>query len=182
MKKYIVLIIISLASFSYLNAQNDVKSNEVEIIEDFKNLHRYQNFYLGGQPTLEQLNWLKSKNVKIIINLRSDDENNSFTGDAFNEQKTAQALGFEYHSLPIGGRDDYTPKNLQSFMKLLKDNNENVFVHCKGGGRVNYFFMAYLIEAKGYSINEAVKVGESLGYSLLLENLLGIEISMEELK
>jgi hypothetical protein len=42
--------------------------------------------------------------------------------------------------------------------------------------------MAYLIKVKGYSINEAVKVGESLKYSSLLEKLLGTEITMEELK
>jgi len=42
--------------------------------------------------------------------------------------------------------------------------------------------MAYLIKNKGYSVNQAVKVGKSLKFSLSLEKLLETEISMEILE
>lgn len=44
-----------------LGQESAEKNDSVEIIQDHKNLYRYQNFYLGGQPTLETLLWLKSR-------------------------------------------------------------------------------------------------------------------------
>ena len=181
MKKNIVFIIMSLASIFCLNAQSIIKADSVEIIKDYKNLYRYQNFYLSGQPTFEELQWLRSKNVTVIINLRTDDENIKFSESAYNEQTVAQDLGFEYHSLSIQGEKDFTPEKLEVFLNLIED-DKTVLVHCRSAGRVTYFFMAYLIKVKGYSINEAVKIGKSLKYSFPLETLLGTEIIMEELK
>ena len=72
MKSSIIFFIFSFLLAFNLNAQDSIdKTDTVEVIKDFKNLYRYQNFYLSGQPTLESLQWLKSQGVTKIINLRS---------------------------------------------------------------------------------------------------------------
>ena len=57
--------------------------------------------------------------------------------------------------------------------------NEKILIHCRTGGRVTHFFMAYLIKDREYTINKAVKIGKDLRYSFPLESLLNAEISME---
>ena len=133
---------------------------------------------MGGQPTLEALKWLKSQGVNKIINLRTEDENNEFTASAFYEETNAKELGFEYHSLPINGIIDYTPEKLDVFLSLM-NKNEKILIHCRTGGRVTHFFMAYLIKDREYTINEAVKIGKNLRFSFPLENLLNAETSIE---
>ena len=80
MKSIIFFFIFSFSLVFNLNAQDNIGNNEnVEVIKDFKNLFRYQNFYISGQPTLEALQWLKSQGVSKIISLRSEKENNEYS-------------------------------------------------------------------------------------------------------
>ena len=179
MKSRIIFLIFSFLVVFNLNAQDNIgKTDTVEVIKDFKNLYRYQNFYLSGQPTLEALLWFKSQGVTKIINLRSETENKGFSESAYNEKANAQQLGFEYHSIPVDGTKDYSPEKLEVFLSLV-NKNEKTVIHCASAGRVTHFFMAYLIKNKGYTINEAVEIGKSLKFSLPLEKLLDTEISME---
>ena len=165
-----------------LNAQDYPYENDaVEVIKDFSYLYRYQNYYLGGQPTLEALKWLKSQGVKKIVNFRTKQENNEFAASAYHEKSNAKELGFEYHSIPINGIIDYKPKKLDVFLSHI-NNNEKIFIHCRTGGRVTHFFMAYLIKNEEYTVNEAVNIGKDLRFFFPLEDLLDIEISMETME
>ena len=179
MKSSIIFFILSFFIVFNLNAQsNIVNTDTVEVIKDFKNLYRFQNFYLGGQPTLEALQWFKSQKITKIINLRSERENKEYSEYAYNEKSVVKELGFEYHVLPIDGIKDYSSENLEVFLSLLNE-DEKILIHCLSAGRVTHFFMAYLIKAKGYSVNEAAKIGRSLKFYLPLEKLLETEIRME---
>ena len=182
MKSIIIFLIFSFLVVFNLNAQNNIdEADTVEVIKDFKNLFRYQNFYLSGQPTLEALQWFKSQGVTKIINLRSETENKGFLENAYNEEANAQELGFKYHSIPVDGTKDYSPEKLEVFLSLM-NKNEKTVIHCASAGRVTHFFMAYLIKNKGYTVNEAVEIGKGLKFSLPLEKLLDTEISMEILE
>jgi len=141
------------------------------------NFYRYQNFYLTGQPSLEALEWLKSENVVKIINLRTEEENKEYTESAYDEKAITEKMGFEYYSLPVNGIDGYTSENLGHFINLLSK-DEKIVIHCRSATRVTDFFMAYLINKEGYSINEAVKIGRKIKFYLPLEVLLGKEINM----
>ena len=182
MKSRIIFSIFSLFLVFNLNAQktND-KTDTVELIKDFKNLYRYKTFYLSGQPSLEALQWLKSQKVTKIINLRSEKENNEYSESAYNEKNKTSELGFEYHNLPVNGTEDFSPEKLEAFLKLINE-DEKILIHCRSAGRVTYFFMAYLIKTKGYSVNEAVEIGKKLKFAFPLEKLLDTKISMEILK
>ncbi len=150
----------------------------VEVIEDYENLFRFQNYYLSGQPTLEALKWLKSEGVTRIINLRTVDENEIFAGEAFNEETLAKSLGYEYYNIPVDISVDYSPEKLMEISEQVNA-DEKILIHCRSAGRVTSFFMAYLVQTRAYSINEAVEVGKGLKYSFPLEQILDANIVME---
>ena len=162
-----------------LNAQDHPgNKGTVDVIEDYENLFRFDNFYLSGQPTLELLHWVKSQGVTKIINLRSREENATFAKEAYNECAVAKELGFEYKNIPIEEATDYTPETLLDFSALMNE-DEKIMIHCRTAWRVTCFFMAYLIETRGYSLNEAIEVGKEVKFTFPLEKLLDAEINME---
>lgn len=174
----IALMLSLLLAFSSQAKNKTVKTDSVEIIKDFNGAFKYQNYYLSAQPSLEALRWYKSQGASTIINLRTEKENKDFAAYAFNEENMAKELGLDYHCLPIGGAKDYTPENLEAFAKLI-EGDKKLLIHCRSAGRVTTLFMAYLIKHKGYSANEAAKVGRSLKFSLPLEKMLDTEISLD---
>lgn len=180
MKKGIIILNITLllavSIKTHAIGEND---KEVEKIEKFNYLYRYQNYYLGGQPTLEELQWLKAEGVTKIINLRTAKENNEYSATAFDEKSLAMEMGFEYVEIPVGGTKDHSPGKLKAVSNKINE-NEKILLHCRTAGRVTQFFMAYLVRHKGYSINEAVAIGKKMRFSFPLEQLLDIEIDMKK--
>ncbi len=168
-------------TFNINTLDNTGKIDSVEVIKDFRNLYRYNDFYIAGQPTLEELQWLWSQGVNKIINLRTENENTEFTESAYNEEINAQKIGFEYHSLSVGGNNDYTPEKLDAFASLI-NKDDKILIHCLSAGRATTFFMAYLIKNKGYTINRAADIGRNLRFSFPLEMLLNTKISIEIIK
>ena len=165
-----------------LGAQvSPVKTDSVEVINDFKSLYHYQNYYISAQPAYETLQWLHSRGVSVIINLRSEKENTDFTSGAFNEANICKDMGFEYYSVPVDGQKDFTPAKLDTLSVLL-NRNDQIFLHCASGGRATDFLMAYLVKSKGYSVNEATGIGRKMRFSLPLEKLLDTKISLEVYK
>lgn len=154
-----------------------VNQDTFEAIKGFRNLYRYENYYLSGQPSYEALQWLRSRGVNTIINLRSAKENQDFAEASFNEDSVAMQMGFNYYSIPVDGTKDYTPAKLEEMSVLLTE-DKPVLIHCLSAGRATYFFMAYLIKYRDYSIDEAIEVGKRVAFSFPLENLLNIKITM----
>jgi len=174
----VLLLVFCLTSFNlFAKSETDEKCS-VEKIENFENVFRYHNFYLSGQPGIEQLQWLKSEGVTRIINLRTSGENEEFAENDFDEKSKAEEMGFEYIHIPVDGYDDYHPEKLEAVSEKL-NTNEKVLLHCRSAGRVTYFFMAYLVKSKGFNLEEAVEIGEQLKYSNPLERLLNVEITLK---
>lgn len=164
---------------SNINEVNKSFGNDsVEVIKEFKDFFRYDNYIIGGQPTLEALNWLKTGGVKLVINLRTDKENEQFLNTAFGEEKLLEGSGIKYISLPVSYPESYNPETLSKFADVLNNSQEKVFIHCASGVRATYFFIAYLIYFKGYSLDEAIVIGKKMKYSFPLEDILGKEIKM----
>jgi protein tyrosine phosphatase (PTP) superfamily phosphohydrolase (DUF442 family) len=151
------------------------EKNSVVEIEAYDALYKYNNYYLGAQPSLEQLEYLYEKGVRKIVNLRTEGENENFTESSYNEEKWAAKLGFEYVSIPVDGYSDFTPEKLADFTNSVHT-DDPVLIHCAGAGRVTHFFMAYLVQEKGYSLDEAVEIGKSLKFKLPIEKLLDTDI------
>ncbi|MFC2152764.1 dual specificity protein phosphatase family protein, partial [Bacteroidota bacterium] len=182
-KNLIAIVCVQIVAVNFINiadaqTSNSQKLDEVIEIKDFKNLHKSGDFYFGGQPTYEMAKWLKSESVKSVINLRTNDENKKFTQSAFNEEDLFKELNIHYISIPVSYPDSYNPKTLEQFSKALIESDGKIFIHCASGGRVKSLFMAYLIQVKGYTINEAIEFGKQMNYIFPLENLLGKNIEM----
>ena len=177
MKSILIPLFISLSFACSLSAQI-TQNDSVEVISQFKNMYKYQNFYLSGQPNYEALQWLAANNVGTIVNLRSDKENAEFASASFNEESVAKQMGYKYYMIPVDGIKDYTPGKLQELTALI-GGNEPILIHCAGAGRVTWFFMAFLIKNKGYTLDQAISIGKKLTFSFPLENLLDTKISME---
>ena len=178
MKTVIALLVLIIATGDLEAQVSAANKDTVKVVNDFKNLYQYQNFYISGQPTYETLQWLLSRRVGVIINLRSEKENTDFTSGAFNEANICREMGFEYYSIPVDGMKDYSPAKLDTLSVLLNKNGQ-VFLHCASGGRATNFFMAYLVKSKGYTVDEAAEIGRKLSFSLPLEKLLDTKIYLE---
>ena len=178
MKKVFAFLVLIIASLNLGAQVSPAKKDTVEVISEFKNLYHYQNYYISGQPVYETLQWLHSRGVHVIINLRSDKENADFTAGAFNEVNVSKDMGFKYYSIPVDGTKDYTPAKLDT-LSILLDKNDQIFLHCTSAGRATDFFMAYLVKSKGYSVDEAAEIGRKLRFSLPLEKLLDTKITLE---
>lgn len=176
MKQLFTLVLISLGFLS-LNAQSN-GVDTVTTFPDWEDLFQYHTYYISAQPDLEELKWLKEQGITKIVNLRTDEENKTFSKESFNEKREARKLGIDYKSLPVDGYADYTPEKLGHFLELV-DPGDKVLIHCKSGGRANTLFMAYLIKDEGYSVDRAVEIGKQIRFYLPLEDLLGVQIHME---
>jgi len=152
--------------------------DSVQKIEHFKGMYRAGDYYFGGQPSPEAIKYLKSEGVKLFINLRTKNENQSFTNTAFNEENLLKEHEINYISIPVSYPDSYNTETLAKFTQVLAENESKVFIHCASGGRVKNFFMAYLIEEKGFTINEAMVFGNQLNYNFPLGMILEKEINM----
>ncbi len=149
------------------------KTDVVTKIKDFKDFYQYGNFYLGGQPNLDELRWAKDHGVKTIINLRSNKENKEFSKDAFSEADIAQEMSLTYISIPVKSHEDFNEKTLSQFATTLSNLNGKVLVHCKGGERTTFVMMAYLIKYKNFTKDEAITIGKKMTYFSPLDALLG---------
>jgi protein tyrosine phosphatase (PTP) superfamily phosphohydrolase (DUF442 family) len=178
-----VKTVLSLLTFSIvlnmgINAQNELKKQEVETIGEFQNLFHYQQYYIAGQPSLDALKWLRSQGVSKVINLRSETENEDFKASSFDEHAVVEELGMEYHSIPVSGREGYSPKNLAKMGELI-DDDEKVLIHCAGAGRATSFLMGFLVQFRDYTLDEAVDAGQEMTFFFPLEALLDTEITMK---
>jgi protein tyrosine phosphatase (PTP) superfamily phosphohydrolase (DUF442 family) len=171
MKPLFIAFVLSL-SITPILAQS--QQNKMDTIAEYKNLYQFQNFYLSGQPTLEALYWLKEQGVTKVINLRSESEMDDYTSYAYNEEEKAIEFGLEYFHLPVGGKSGYTPENLAKLDSIVTP-SDKVLLHCAGAGRIRYFFIAYLVKSKGYSLEQAIEIGEQMGYYNPLDLLLKTE-------
>jgi protein tyrosine phosphatase (PTP) superfamily phosphohydrolase (DUF442 family) len=102
--------------------------------------------YRGGQPTAENLAWLRDLGISTVINLRREDEELRQA-----EQRQAAALGLKYFNFPfygIFGADDAFLEAILAEMR--RPENGPVYVHCKvGRDRTSLMVSAHLVLEHG---------------------------------
>jgi uncharacterized protein (TIGR01244 family) len=147
-------------------------------VEGFANLFQTGDFFIAGQPTLEELRWLKSAGVTLVVNIRSEAENKEFADTAFNEENIVKEMGLTYALLPVREKESYSPKTVDSFAALLSANKGKVFLHCASAGRATNLWMAYLVRHRGFDVDEAALVGRQMRFTLPFEDFLGARILM----
>jgi protein tyrosine phosphatase (PTP) superfamily phosphohydrolase (DUF442 family) len=142
-------------------------------------LYKCADFYFGGWPPLEALQFLESDGVVTVINLRSEKEMVDFDTTMYKEDSICHGLGMRYISIPIAGAKDYTSEKLASFCKAVSENDGKIFIHCYSAGRVMYLMMAWMVQEEGYTLDEALEFGKRMMYYNPLEGLLNKKITFE---
>ncbi len=145
---------------------------QVETIDGFTHLYRFGNFYIGGQPSIEELEWLKEQGVTTIINLRTDEEMEEFARQGYDEEAAAEKLGLTYHVLPVKGIEGYSPENLEAFIGLIAPETKTL-IQCLTARRATDFFVAYLIRKGNRPVEEALEIGRRMNTVFPLVRLLG---------
>jgi len=184
MKTFTFLLLVFSISVFHVNSGysenfSQKKVPDVQKLDRAPNLFQSEKMFFSGQPNLETLEWLKTQGVDLLINLRSEDENNEFSESSFDEKEMASKLKMKYISIPVDGYSSYTPENLEKFAKALSEGYKKVLIHCGSASRVTMFMMAYLVEYKNYDLSDAVKFGKQIKFSFPLENMLSKEIDWD---
>lgn len=116
--------------------------------------------YRGGQPKENGIAELNKLGVKLIVNLREEDEADK------EEKQRAEALGIRYVSIPWRGFDKPNDKQVAEFLQLLRANSETpVFVHCRRGAeRTGVMVAAYRMAIQEWTPEQALEEMEEFKF------------------
>ena len=115
-------------------------------------------FYIGGQPDRKGLQWIREQGVKMVINLRTQEEMDNREAIPFDEEALVDSLGMEYVHIPQGGEEHpYEPDALVHFAEAVGKAKGKVLVHCTVGWRASHMWGAYLVRYKGLTIPQALE-------------------------
>jgi uncharacterized protein (TIGR01244 family) len=124
-----------------------------------------QKLYRGAQPDAEGFRQLRDLGVKIVINLRSEQDAIK-TG----EQRIVESLGMRYVSLPVRDGNFFTRSRIipddtiRKFFAALDAADGPVFVHChRGADRTGALAALYRIARHGWDNERAYAEARTLG-------------------
>ncbi len=119
----------------------------------------FPNIVTGGQVDDAALQAAKEKGVKMVINLRPDDEPEVDP----EEKRKVEALGMTYILIPVAGLPGVTVENAKALAAALTDTSMPALVHCKSGNRVGALFALKAFHVDGKSAEEALEIGRKAG-------------------
>jgi uncharacterized protein (TIGR01244 family) len=137
---------------------------------------------IGGQPSADALEGLKSGGISTVINFRSGSELDEL---GFDQPALLSEAGIAYHRIGVGGDDGaYTPEKLAQFNALMEAaGTDQILLHCRSGHRASQMYAAWLVKYRGLSPDEALeRVSPSGWWPMPMEQLLGqpLSVSVEE--
>jgi len=134
------------------------KSEKIEL-GNIPNLSVYSNtHFLAGQPTAEDIPLLKEKDIQLIINLRTEDEDLGFE-----EKKVIEEAGIKYTNIPFTS-GTLTDEKIEKIRGLLRDtNNQPMMMHCGSANRVGAVWLIYRVLDEGWKYEDALEDAKSVG-------------------
>jgi uncharacterized protein (TIGR01244 family) len=117
----------------------------------------------AGQPSDQALADIQKAGFKTIINLRTEQEG------SLEEKPKVEALGLEYHNIPIGS-DGISKEQVALFEKILGDSKTHpVFVHCASSNRVGAMWFIHQVLGEGKDEASALEEAKKAGLKPSLE-------------
>ncbi len=151
--RLLVLVTLGLAAASAAPPQQAL---EFPSIPNFSRLN--DQFFVGGQPPMEDLSRLKAKGIRAIVNLRHPAEYN-----AVEEEAKAKELGLRYFNIPVNP-NDLQDSQVEQFLSITSDrHNLPVFIHCTMGVRVATFWMIRRVLVDSWKIEDAETEAQNMG-------------------
>ena len=111
---------------------------------------------VSGQPSEAAFRKLAQEGVKTVICVRTQPELDDRAQVPFAEAALLKELGVRFVHIPL---DSYTPAAVAKFAEALETAEGRVLLHCTVAWRASYVWMAYLINHRGVSVDEAWEVG-----------------------
>lgn len=129
-----------------------------------KNYYRVRpDVATAGQPSDQALADIQKAGFKTIINLRTEEEG------SLEEKPKVEALGLEYHNIPIGS-DGISKEQVALFEKILGDSKTHpVFVHCAVSNRVGAMWFIHQVLGEGKDEASALEEAKKAGLKPSLE-------------
>ncbi|MGD2131980.1 MAG: sulfur transferase domain-containing protein [Maricaulaceae bacterium] len=118
--------------------------------------------YLGGQPSLEDLNAWAGMGVKLVINTRSKLENAEI---GFDMGAETAARGMSYVEIPMGGADGADPSIRERVTAALERCDGACVIHCRGGPRAAHAYAAHLLATGKMKPEDIISFGWPGGLS-----------------
>ncbi len=121
-----------------------------------------QDVLFRGQPTSAQLAAYGKEGVRVVVNLRTDDEMAKLGMD---EKAIVEKAGMQYVSVPFLGTAPPKDEELAGLMKLLAGAKPDgrVVLHCASSNRVGYVWGLYQAKEKGVGVEKAVEEAKKAG-------------------
>lgn len=125
------------------------------------NFHRVNDHvFRGGQPPAEAWPDLAKLGVKLVIDLRREDEHSSAA-----ESHAVQAAGMNYVNFPMKGVVAPAGDQVGKILALLNSTG-TVFIHCKrGADRTGAVVACYRVEHDHWDRKRALAEAKSFGMS-----------------
>jgi protein tyrosine phosphatase (PTP) superfamily phosphohydrolase (DUF442 family) len=142
------------------------------------NLYRVGDFYISGQPDDSTFLALRDKGLELVVNIRTPEEMEELRQDGFDEEAFLDSLDIEYVQVPIGGSYGFTPQAIANIDEAIQGHSGPVMIHCRGAGRATNAFMAWLVNYRDVPLDEAFTLGRQMQLRLIIEDLLGYELSI----
>lgn len=137
--------------------------------------------YVSGQPTEDAFRKLAEEGVKTVICLRGVEEMNDRSMVTFDEAAFLKGLNITYIHIPVGTEAEYSPAAIDKFAKAIGEAKGKVLLHCTVAWRASYVWANYLHKYQKMSLDESIKVGESMNMTVnRVGALLGSEISYDQ--
>ena len=179
-----VVILLMVTTIPLHGKQSDedpsLKVEPPVLIDKTEFLYAAGDFFLAGQPEKETFDSLYSAGLKMVINIRTVEEMETHTVQAYDESEYVKAIGLDYVHVPVGGSAGFTPEAVAAINDAIKKARGKVLIHCRSAGRATLAWMAWLIRYDGYTIDQAVELGKKAQFSFPLEDLLGYGVTMKK--
>ncbi|HOE94943.1 MAG TPA: protein tyrosine phosphatase family protein [Candidatus Sumerlaeota bacterium] len=118
----------------------------------------------GGQPSGDDLVYLKQHQFRSVVNLRTEGEADQ-TLSPDEERRLVEGLGMAYLHVPVSAQT-ISPELLGQFVAEFDDLPKPAYVHCESGPRAGLFAMLWLGVNQGLTGEQAIARGREYGFSL----------------
>ena len=149
-----------LATVLFAAPKPDTVVNKLEPCEcgNVKNIHRFGNIYLAGQPQADDFRIAHEMGIKSVLSIREQSELD------WDEKKVVEDLGMKYFHVPFRGPEKLTDNVFAKTRKLFTDKSKHpIMVHCGSANRVGAVWLAHRVLDGGITkeaaLAEAKKVG-----------------------
>lgn len=117
-----------------------------------------EQLIVTGQPAPADIEELRRRGVREVVNLRGVDEEGYWDG----EKAAVEGAGIDYSNIPISpsALDDLAVARVH---QAIETAGGTAVLHCQGGGRAGIMGLLHLAVKHGWGIQQALDEGQKRG-------------------